>query len=189
MTTCDDIFYDQMQKVHVVCLTEMHCTMRHQFSSNEINLSNNYHIYRHDRNEHCGGFTMCVNTRLHQKRLHTEQTLTDIKGVQIHTPHTINILCIMYLQDTIDMSVSNLNSLMLTYTDGGMVIVGDFNESILHESKKKHLHSFLTGSELPHHIQVYTTDYGSLLDHIYTRYVTGIQVQVNVKKCYYSDHD
>ena len=85
------------------------------------------------------------------------------------------------------MCISHLNSLLTTYTDGGIVIVGDINENILHESEQKCVHNFQIGSEFTPHIKVPTTGYGNLLDHIYTRDVNGIYVEV--QDCYYSDHD
>ena len=37
------------------------------------------------------------------------------------------------------MCISYINSLLTTYTDRDLVIIGDFNEKILHESKQKHI--------------------------------------------------
>ena len=90
---CNDILHDnQIQKVHVLCLTETHCTMRYWFSGNDMNMNNSYDIYRPDRNGHCGDVVVCVNTKPGQKRLHRAKTFIEIVGVKICTPHTINIL-------------------------------------------------------------------------------------------------
>ena len=85
------------------------------------------------------------------------------------------------------MCILYLNSLLTTYTNGGIVIVGDFNESILNKSRQKYIHSFLTGNGFIQHIQEPTTEYGSLLDDINTRDMYGLQV--DVQDCCYSDHN
>ena len=47
--------------------------------------------------------------------------------------------------------------------------------------------TILTGQSFNQHVKDPTTDYGSLLDHIYTKNVA--QVVVDIQDCYFSDHD
>ena len=56
-----------------------------------------------------------------------------------------------------------------------MIIIDDFTENIPHESEQKYVHNFLIQSGFTQHIEVPTTDYGSLLDYIYTRYVKVVK--------------
>ena len=67
------------------------------------------------------------------------------------------------------MYIACLNSIMTTYTDGGMVVIGVFNEDILYGRDHDYVHSFLTVNEFTQHIQVLTTDSGTFLDHMYMK--------------------
>ena len=64
--------------------------------------------------------------------------------------------------------------------------MGDFNEDLL-STKKHELHNFLTERGFIQHVNMPTTDYGTLLDHIYTKNI--FNVETDVQDCYYSDHD
>ena len=83
--------------------------------------------------------------------------------------------------------IVSLNTLWSTCSDEDVVIVGDFNEDLLNEKDPKHVHNFIIENPFVQHVKVPMTDYGSLLDHIYTRNIDVIIV--NVQDCYYNDHD
>ena len=67
-----------------------------------------------------------------------------------------------------------------------IIIMGDFNEDLL-EIRRNSIYDYLTGQSFNQHVKDPTTDYGSLLDHIYTKNVA--QVVVDIQDCYFSDHD
>ena len=75
----------------------------------------------------------------------------------------------------------------VTYNIDKVIVVGDFNEDLLEGQDGKVIcnGSFRLGFK--QHVSKPTTDYGSLLDHVYSRRINDIVV--DIADTYYSDHD
>ena len=66
-----------------------------------------------------------------------------------------------------------------------ILVVGDFNEDLMGNTNK--ISSYFEGNGFKQLIGQPTTDYGSLLDHVYFNGILPIQTEVC--DTYYSDHD
>ena len=66
-----------------------------------------------------------------------------------------------------------------------ILVVGDFNEDLMGNTNK--ISSYFEGKGFNQLIHQTTTDYGSLLDHVYFNGLLPIQTEVC--DTYYSDHD
>ena len=97
----------------------------------------------------------------------------------------------LYLSPSVNKkaAVKCMKKLLRDVSDLGdkVVIVGDFNEDLLSDESDKSVSNCLGNCGFKQHVYKATTDYGSLLDHIYTRRVND--VGVDVLDTYYSDHD
>ena len=82
-----------------------------------------------------------------------------------------------------------MEKLLYDATDVGdkVVIVGDFNEDLFGDGNDKSVSNFLGNSGFKQHVFKASTDYGSLLDHVYSRQIKD--VGIDVLDTYYSDHD
>ena len=71
--------------------------------------------------------------------------------------------------------------------DTPTIICGDFNVDLLKCNKNNQLLQEMTKYGFTQIVKAATTDYTSLLDHIYVN--KGINATATVSDCYYSDHD
>ena len=63
---------------------------------------------------------------------------------------------------------------------------GDLNEDVSHTNKTTCSNMF-SSRGFKQWVKKPTHDSGTLIDHVYTKYITNIETDVN--DCYYSDHD
>ena len=68
-----------------------------------------------------------------------------------------------------------------------VIVLGDFNEDILFDQEGKLIYECFMQMGFQQHVTCSTTDYGSLLDHVYSRRIDDFGV--DVVDTYYSDHD
>ena len=72
------------------------------------------------------------------------------------------------------------------------IVLGDFNEDFsplaLNEPDTTRLGRFMRDNSYNHLVKKYTTDRGTLIDHIYFIRTAG-EIDTKVCDCYYSDHD
>ena len=75
----------------------------------------------------------------------------------------------------------------LSLSNTPCVILGDFNEDVLHQQNST-LQSFMSDSGFTLLVKSPTTDQGSLIDHVYYRNPSR-NITAEVQDTYYSDHD
>ena len=104
-----------------------------------------------------------------------------------------SILQVGVLYRSPNASLANLNTILskllhqLSISITPCIIVGDFNEDLLHKLDSRLL-SFMTSKGYVQLVQSPTTANGTLIDHVYCSNVPGNTI-VEVQDTYYSDHD
>ena len=180
----------ELQKADVVCLTETHLSCGNEISVSDIWQCKKGSIYRCDRNERKGGgVLMAVSGRYRSKKIVMESHLEGI-AIELYCPERMVLIC-LYLSPSVNKkaAVKCVQKLLYDVSDLGdkVVVVGDFNEDLLSDASDKSVFNFLGNCGFKQHVYKATTDYGSLLDHVYTRGVKDVGVEV--LDTYYSDHD
>jgi hypothetical protein len=169
----------------IICFTETHLTAMSIWPL--TNISHKTHrIFRQERtNCKGGGVAICVRKNVCSINVRHVNNIECIH-LSIGTLNaTFDIACI-YRRPGSQMSffVSQMSNLCENMADNS-VIVGDFNEDIL--SKQTTIVSAANNYQYTQMIKDPTTDYSSLLDHVYVR---GLHIeQLNVIDCYFSYHD
>ena len=160
----------ELQKADVVCLSETHFSSGNEISVSDIWQSKKGSIYR-------------------SKKVVMESHLEAI-AIELYCPDRIVLIC-LYLSPSVNKkaAVKCVQKLLNDVSDLGdkVVVVGDFNEDLLSDASDKSVFNFFGNCGFKQHVYKATTDYGSLLDHVYTRGVKDVGVEV--LDTYYSDHD
>ena len=108
-------------------------------------------------------------------------------GVQVRCPEPLKIFCVYRPPSTPkEHFLAQVCEVLENHQGVPTCVLGDFNEDLM--DKKTHtIHTTMIKGRFKQHISGPTTDYGSTLDHIYTKHVG--EVKTDVVDCYYSDHD
>ena len=110
--------------------------------------------------------------------------------MEVYCPSKVIIICVYVTPSASKTVVSQLLAKYINQvacvTDK-VLIVGDFNEDLLDGEQGKIICNSLSDLGFEQPISKPTTDYGSLLDHVYSRKIDNIEV--DVQDTYYSDHD
>ena len=180
----------ELQKADVVCLTETHFSCDNQISISDIWQCKQGSIYRFDRNgRKGGGVLMAVSGQYRSKQIGMESHLEAV-AIELYCPDQVVLIC-LYLSPSVNKkaAVKCVRKLLYDVSDLGdkVVVIGDFNEDLLSDASDKSVFNFFGNCGFKQHVYKATTDYGSLLDHLYTRGVKDVGVEV--LDTYYSDHD
>jgi len=189
----EDLLGDvDIQQSDIVCLTETHLHPLDSFEVEDVWLSKQGNVYRQDRSsgEKGGGIVVVVRKDLPHKHIQITTKSLEVSCVQVKSIHdrVFYILCIYIRPKCKRNEVHSELQKLLTKcgVKSRIVLVGDMNDDISEGVTKM---SFLRKD--PFNLQQWvaepTTDYGSLLDHMYTCNVEVAKCQV--KDCYFSDHD
>ena len=185
-----DIQHDiELQKADVVCFTETHYS-----SENCVDVSDIWHkngsIYRLDRSGRKGGGVMLLISEKYRSKQIDLDTILEVIAIELYCPYRVVLVC-MYLSPSVNkkVAVKCVKKLLCDTSDlsDQVVIVGDFNEDLLSDAGDKSVFNCLQNCGFKQHVYKATTDYGSLLDHVYTRKIK--EVGIDVVDTYYSDHD
>ena len=181
-----------MSTVDILCFSE---TWLSQQYSTENFVKLNYSVFRCDRTieNTKGGVLIATLITMQSVQKHNfsngklesltiEVTLPWQTKLSLSTIYRSPSLNLETLLAFLDVFLSTLPSTMPT------VIVGDFNENILHKDNTKLL-KFMDTRGYTQHVKQSTTDTGTLIDHVYISKENSIQIQVEVSDIYYSDHD
>ena len=180
----------ELQKADIVCFTETHCNNESDVSVSDIWLSKDGCIYRLDRSgRKGGGVLIAVSNKFKSKQVQFQSHLEAI-AVEVYCPDKVVLLC-AYLSPSVNKkaAVKCVEKLLDDATDlsDKVIFVGDFNEDLLSDGVDRSVFNCLGNCGFKQHVKKATTDYGSLLDHVYTRRCRN--VGVDVVDTYYSDHD
>ena len=196
LTHLQDIkHHEELCCVEVICITETHFQ-----STNIIPTTNQpkpqYELFRRDRtttDTSCKGGVAIFAHPKHKPQQVEPSSVNNLEYVAItitESGEQIQIIAIYRPQTTsTHQFLHYLEKLMtdLQVSRTRTIILGDFNEDLL-KSQTHPIKDHLQKHGFKQHITEPTTDYGSLLDHIYHNMEPASQ-HYEVQDTYYSDHD
>lgn len=183
----DDIICDMdLCNADILCLSETHLDVNDEVLPATLGLSSDTQIFRCDRNQHGGGMIVCIKCQYDPKLVTLVKEGMEIVGVQISVPNPVLLFCTYRpptygVRNFLDKLCAVLNDCELP-----MCVLGDFNEDILGNADKPIQKTFYDAG-FTQHVNRPTRDSGTLLDHVYTKNIHD--VHIDVMDCYYSDHD
>ena len=180
----------EIQKVDILCLTETHFE-----DTQVVNVKNFWkdkkgELYRSDRKgRKGGGVIIAVSEKFIRNQIKIDSQL-EVVGVEVYCPSKVVILC-LYIPPSVSKiaAVYHLHQLInsVLHESDRVIVLGDLNEDILLNQDGKVIHESFVKMGFKQHVTCSTTDYGSLLDHVYSCRIDDIGI--DVVDTYYSDHD
>lgn len=176
--------------VDILCLTETHFAVTDAISAKTFWKKKKGEVYRNDRvGRKGGGVAIVVSEKFISNQIAIDSQL-EVVGVEVYCPNKVVVLC-TYIPPGVSKvaaryHIEKLIGNVLHETDR-VIVLGDFNEDILFDQEGKLIHECFMQMGFHQHVTCSTTDYGSLLDHVYTRRIDDIGI--DVVDTYYSDHD
>ena len=134
-----------------------------------------------------GGVMICADERLHP--FATESVMDGLEGVSMSLlwqGDSFNLV-VLYNRPNAKISSTTLALEKLVsslYVQNPTIILGDMNMDLKKDTK---VTDFLQRFGFKQLVKVPTTDYGSILDHVYVNFDRFFHIDVT--DCYYSDHD
>ena len=180
----------EIQKVDILCLTETHFEDKDTVTVNSFWNKKKGELYRNDRvGRKGGGVMIIVSERFISNRIKIDSYL-EVLGVEVYCPSKVVILC-MYIPPGVSKIAAAYHTEQLIknvlHDTDRVIVLGDFNEDLLLDLESKPIYQHFMKMGFQQHVICNTTDYGSLLDHVYSRRIDDIGV--DVVDTYYSDHD
>ena len=161
----------EIQKVDILCLTETHFE-----DTQVVNVKNFWkekkgELYHNDRKgRKGGGIIIAVSEKFISNRIKIDSQL-EVVGVEVYCPSKVVILC-LYIPLSVSKiaAVSHLHQLInsVLHESDRVILLGNFNEDILLNQEGKVIHESFVKMGFKQHVTCSTTDYGSLLDHVYS---------------------
>ena len=180
-----------IQILDVLCITESHLKKEDQVKLTDLWKEKDGSLFRCDREGmRGGGVILAISNKYHHRRLNMPKCEIEFIVAEIFCPvRTFVVNVYISPHHNKALALDELRRVLSKLEDCGtacVVIMGDFNEDLLN-NKMNSLYDYLIESGFIQHMSLATTDYGSLLEHIYTKNIDG--VEVDVQDCYFSDHD
>ena len=186
-----DVQYDkEIQNVDIVCLTETHYCSENSVCVKDIWPERNGCVYRKDRIGSKGGGVLVVVSDKYSSRHIVNNSNVEAIAVEVYCPNKVVVICI-YISPSLSKYFSSdgikkfINDVTLK-TDK-VIVVGDFNENLFEVQDRKVISECFLNIGFIQHVTKPTTDYGSALDHVYSRGISDIVI--DIQDTYYSDHD
>ena len=182
---------NDIQLVDVLCITETHLKKEDEISSKDIWKEKEGSVFRCDRSGmKGGGVAMVISSKYEHREIKIPPSGMEVVVAEIYYPiKTIIVAVYIPPGHKKSSSIDNIRSIIKRIDNSQnehIVIMGDFNEDLT-TIGTHHLCDFLVENGFEQHVKFSTTDYGTLLDHVYTRNIA--EVEVDIQDCYYSDHD
>ena len=180
----------EVQMVDILCLTETHFEVTDVISTKTFWKNKKGEVYRNDREgRKGGGVAIVVSEKFISNQISIDSQL-EVVGVEVYCPNKVVVLC-TYIPPGVSKvaakyHIEKLIGNVLHDTDR-VIVLGDFNEDILFDQEGKLIHACFMQMGFQQHVTCSTTDYGSLLDHVYSRRIDDFGA--DVVDTYYSDHD
>ena len=180
----------EMQAVDILCITETHFEVNDAVDTKMFWKEKDGQMYRRERQgRKGGGVIVVVSDKYTSNHLHIASPL-EVVGVEVYCPNKVVILCLYVPPGLNKFSVSKeierIVQDICNKTDQ-IIAVGDFNEDLFKIEGNKSILDTFQKLGFTQSVQHPTTDYGSLLDHVYSRSIEDIAT--DVQDAYYSDHD
>ena len=173
----------------VLCLTETHLKQSSLWPLS--NISQSHHILRHEREgTDGGGIAIAIHHSLEVQSVMCSKSQSCefiMAALKTGVDTVLNIICCYKApkEKTSAFTTELKSKLSQLPPEACKIVLGDFNENIF--SENCHIQASLAADNFQQQVDQPTTDYGSLLDHIYT---SNVAVKASgVWDCYYSDHD
>ena len=182
-----DLACDQLlQMANIVSINETHLTKNDSLEPSMLGLSQNFSVFRQDRDSTGGGVALFVNKTLNPTPVKIHLPIEAV-AVRIHSPLPMIFLSV-YRPPVTSMKIFSqlLKQCLHAMGDESVCIVGDFNEDILLTDKKPCC-SMLKSLNYTQLVTKPTCDSGTLIDHVYIN--AQLNIDCDVADCYYSDHD
>ncbi|XP_066268348.1 uncharacterized protein [Branchiostoma lanceolatum] len=178
----------------ITCFAETYLTPRHSLAQGQRITPEMSYIERQDRqspSDRKGGLMVMSHsamTRLHEPGI----TLSAIEYMCVRVPfsNTTIQLCVVYCKPPVKQSILLQDMLTLVNTMDNttpIMICGDFNVDLQVIDNSPLLLQTMVNLGFRQLVSDPTTDYGSLLDHVYIN--RHLHATANVIDCYFSDHD
>nr|XP_039256248.1 uncharacterized protein LOC120332966 [Styela clava] len=182
----------------ICCFTETYLTERHNID--KFTNKFDYVSFREDvpsEQNHGGkhGLLVCASRKLNPVEIKTSSNVLEHKMIRLKTSTNkeFTLLLIYRPPSFPQLEFLNILSELMTFIPQGAptFILGDFNDNIFHNRSSSIMEKM---NELGFRQYIptnrATTDYGSLLDHMYfNRNCTDDSIVVDIVDTYYSDHD
>ena len=180
----------EIQNVDIACLTETHYCRENSVSVKNIWPGRKGCLYRKDRiGTKGGGVLVAVDEKYISRQVPNNSNLEAV-AVEVYCPNKVVVICIYispslskyFVCDGIKKFIKDV-----TFKTDKVIIVGDFNENLLEAEDRKVIGDCFLKNGFKQHVTKPTTDYGSALDHVYSRGINDIVI--DIQDTYYSDHD
>ena len=189
---CDVNADKLLHKADIISFNETHLQPSSSITADVLGFDNNYVMYRCDRTGRGGGVALVVNQRLQPRHILTT-SLLEIVIAQVTVNNQLVVLMSVYRPPAYSVKqwIHEMNRTLDIFRGSRICVIGDFNEDIdVHDStdsKCTPIHTFFSNLGYDQHVKEPTRDSGTLIDHVYTSNING--VECHVVDCYYSDHD
>ena len=182
--------FNVLKNIDIMCFTETYLEKSHDINryldkfsytacrTNKGNALNSY------------GVMICISKMLKSQILKIKGLRhCEICALSVILPSRNLVICTLYMRPalTLKTKLEELNLLISQLPkDSECVLIGDFNQDIS-TNENKHLTKDMEKMGFHQYITESTTDYGSILDHVY--YNGKNNVRTDVLDTYFSDHD
>ena len=178
------------KNIDIMCFTETHLQSQHDVT--HYLDTHDYIAYQKDKSDISNqyGIMLCVSSKLSAQPL----TLIGIHQLEfcaasVTLPSGKVSICTVYARPSLSttLKLQDLQNIISQLPkDTPSFIIGDLNHDLAHE-KNTPLITKLETLGFRQYVDASTTDYGSILDHIY--YNGRVDMRIDVVDAYYSDHD
>ena len=180
----------EIQEVDILCLTETHFEDTQVVDVKNFWKEKKGELYCNDRKgRKGGGVIIAVSEKFISNQIKIDSQL-EVVGVEVYCQSKVVIIC-LYIPPSVSKiaAVYHLHQLInsVLHESDRFIVLGNFNEDILLNQEGKVIHESFVKMGFKQHVTCSTTDYGSLLDHVYSRRIDDIGI--DVVDTYYSDHD
>ena len=107
--------------------------------------------------------------------------------MKVSVPLDIIIISVYRPPSTsISLFSQELSEIISSFDDIPICVVGDLNEDVS-QTQRTTCSTMLSSKGFKQWVNKPTHDSGTVIDHVYTKYISNIETDVS--DCYYSDHD
>lgn len=169
--------------VDVLWLTETHLKKESQWNLTNVN-EDDFYIFRCNSDKfNTGGVALCVK----KDKCTCRPEFNRHENVLHVYLHAINIHFVCVYRQPKMSSLHVLDLIEDILPEGRCIVAGDFNENLM-KSKQQSFINYFSSMGFKQIVLKPTTNYGSLIDHVYVRDV-DIHNVYKIRDCYFSYHD
>ena len=182
--------FNVLKDIDIMCFTETYLEKSHDINKYLETFS--YKAYRMNKNNASNmyGVMVCIPKKLKSQIVNIEGLRQcEICATLVKLPERNLIVCALYMRPVLTLK-AKLQEMKLLISqlpgDSECILIGDFNHD-LSVDENKHFTKDIEKMGFYQYVTESTTDYGSILDHVY--YNGRKNIRTDVLDTYYSDHD